>query len=121
LKRAAAESTDGAPVKSASEIMGPGAAFLAAKRREVAGDEVLKRQAGELARWLQQQVSDTVRDSSVRVCPTEGMALAAAHLVERARLDHYRARIAQARQERVDLRFLTSGAWPPYSFCELIS
>ena len=121
LKRAAAESTEGQRVKSAAEMIGPGAAFLAAKRREVAGDEALRKQAGEIARWLEQRLGETVRESSVRVCPTEGMALAAAHLVERARLDQYRARIAGARQERADLRFLTSGAWAPYSFCELSS
>jgi hypothetical protein len=125
LKRAAAESTGGERIKSSPEIlpeiMGPGAAFLAAKRREVAGDEALSKQAGEIARWLQQRLSGTVRESSTRVCPTEGMALAAAHLVERARLDEYRDLIARAREERADLRFLTSGAWPPYSFCELSS
>jgi hypothetical protein len=121
LKRAAVESTEGERIKGAAEIIGPGAAFLAAKRREVAGDEALRKQAGEIARWLELALSETVRESSVRVCPTEGMVLAAAHLVERARLEQYRELIARARQERADLRFLTSGAWPPYSFCELSS
>jgi hypothetical protein len=103
------------------EMTGPGAAFLAAKRREVTGDETLRREAGEIARWLERQLSGTVRESSARICPTRAMALAAAHLVERARLEEYRARLARAREGRAGLRFLTSGPWPPYSFCELSS
>jgi hypothetical protein len=121
LKRAAVELTEGERIKSASEMTGPGAAFLAAKRREIAGSEALRKQGEEIAIWLQQRLGDTVRETSARVCPTEGMALAAAHLVERARLNQYRALIAEAREERDDLRFLMSGEWPPYSFCELIS
>ena len=121
VKRTLTEREGGDAVKGASEIIGPGAAFLAAKRREVAGDEALKKQAGEIARWLEDHLKNIVRESSVRIFPTRGMVIAAAHLVERGRLDEYRARIAQARNERADLRFLTSGAWPPYSFCDLSS
>jgi Gas vesicle synthesis protein GvpL/GvpF len=121
VKRAAPDAAEGNAIASATEIVGPGASFLAAKRREVAGDEALRRRAAEIARWLDRRLSEAVRESSVRVCPTRGMAIAAAHMVERARLDEYRARVAQARQERSDLHFLTSGAWPPYSFCELSS
>ena len=121
VKRSATELGSGEQVGGPTETIGPGAAFLAAKRREVAGDEALKKQAEEIARWLEERLKETVRESSVRVCPTRGMVIAAAHLVARARLDDYRARIAQARNERADLRFLTSGAWPPYSFCELSS
>ena len=97
------------------------AAFLAAKRRDANCHEALRRRAGELARWLEGQLSGTVRESTVRVCPSDGMAIRAAHLIARARLDEYRARIARARAERGDLRFLTSGEWPPYSFCVELS
>ncbi|MFP5261208.1 MAG: GvpL/GvpF family gas vesicle protein [Blastocatellia bacterium] len=103
------------------EMMGPGTAFLAGRRCEVTGDETLRREAGEIARWLERQLSGTLRESSARICPTRAMALAAAHLVERARIEDYRARLARAREGRADLRFLTSGPWPPYSFCELSS
>jgi Gas vesicle synthesis protein GvpL/GvpF len=121
VKRAASAETHSGLARSDSEGLGPGAAFLAAKRREVTCDESLRRQARALARWLEERLSDTVRESTVRVCPTEGMAISAAHLVARARLDEYRARIARARKDRSDLRFLTSGEWPPYSFCKLSS
>jgi len=121
IKLMAVDAAESNPITSATEMVGPGAAFLAAKRREVAGDEALRRQAAQIARWLDERLGETVRESSVRVCPTRGMAVAAAHLVARARLDEYRAQVAQAREERDDLHFLTSGAWPPYSFCELSS
>ena len=121
IKHAALDSAEGNPVTSAAEIVGPGAAFLAAKRREVAGDEALRRRAAEIARWLDERLRETVRESFVRVCPTRAMAIAAAHMVERARLEEYREQVALAREERGDLHFLTSGAWPPYSFCELSS
>jgi Gas vesicle synthesis protein GvpL/GvpF len=121
IKRAAADWSERGPATGATEVAGPGAAFLAAKRREVAGDEALKRRASEIARWLDERLRETVRESSVRVCPTRAMAIAAAHMVERARLDDYREQVAGARRGRGDLHFLTSGAWPPYSFCELSS
>jgi len=115
------ERISGEQISGEPEMIGPGAAFLAAKRREVAGDEALKKQAEEIARWLEERLKESVRESSVRVCPTRGMAIAAAHLVARERLEDYRSRVAQARNERAGLRFLTSGAWAPYSFCELSS
>jgi hypothetical protein len=39
-----------------------------------------------------------------------------AHLVEYAKLDEYRSRIARAREALPALRLLASGPWPPYSF-----
>jgi acid phosphatase family membrane protein YuiD len=120
IRRAAGDLAASAQ-ESEPEMSRPGMAFLAAKRREVTGDEALRRQAGEVARWLRRRLGETVRESSERICPTRAMALAAAHLVERARLEEYRARLAQAREDRAGLRFLTSGPWPPYSFCELSS
>jgi hypothetical protein len=49
------------------------------------------------------------------------MAVAVSHLVERAKLVQYNERLANARKERGELRFLTSGAWPPYNFCNIDS
>ena len=112
------EDTTG-PGASAMETTGPGAAFLAAKRREILGDEMLKKRAAELAAWLNEYLGDVVRESVVRVCPTEALVIAAAYLIERAQLEKYREHLKHARDERCDLRFLTSGPWPPYSFSDL--
>ncbi|HEY0080981.1 MAG TPA: GvpL/GvpF family gas vesicle protein [Pyrinomonadaceae bacterium] len=98
---------------------GRGAAYLAAKRREMLGRAALKEQAEEIASWLAAALGDALRESRVRVNGEDALAVRAAHLVERARLEDYRERLRRARAEREPvLRFLTSGAWPPYSFSD---
>lgn len=105
--------------------MGNGARFLMAKRREIIGEQLLNRRAEEISGWVAEKVgSDLVRDRRVCVRPNEAIVVRAAYLVERSRLKEYRQRIAAARAERegqAGLRFLTSGAWPPYSFSDLKS
>lgn len=97
---------------------GGGTAFLLAKRREMLGDDDLRRRAEELSAWLDARASDLARSSRARVSPSESLVVRAAHLVERALLAEYRERLRGLRTERPDLRFLTSGPWPPYSFSE---
>ncbi|HXG95254.1 MAG TPA: GvpL/GvpF family gas vesicle protein [Blastocatellia bacterium] len=101
------------------EKPGPGAAFLLAKRREIAIDEARAAEAEEIAAWLAESVGDAARETIIQVRPRGSIIVDAAHLVERARLTDYRERIARARNERGELRLLASGAWPPYSFCDL--
>ena len=60
-----------------------------------------------------------VRDEHVTVRPSERLLLAAAHLVERVNIQKYRARVAEARQNRPELHFLVSGPWPPYTFANI--
>lgn len=111
---------DEARETSAGEVLfaaaGRGTAFLAAKRREILGAQSLRERADDLAAWLGECLGDVVREAEVSLRPTESLVLSAAHLVERARLKEYRASLGRARRERGDLHFLTSGAWPPYSF-----
>lgn len=96
-----------------------GAAFLAEKRREILGDETRAAEANEIAAWLRQSVSGLTRDEQVTLRPSERLVLAAAHLVERAKLKQYREKTAEARQNRPELHFLFSGPWPPYSFVNI--
>ena len=103
------------------EAAGPGLAFLLAKQREIAGERELKDRAEEIARWLDRGVAGLVRESVVSARPAGRIAVSAAFLVERGRLVEYRGRVSQLGRERNDLRFLTSGAWPPYSFTHLDS
>lgn len=100
---------------------GPGRAFLLARQRALAGDETLKRRAEEIALWLDERLSDVAREAVLSVQPTEALVVRASYLVERSRIDLYRERIKRVREERADLNFLTSGAWPPYSFTTLHS
>ena len=121
IRHAGVEMAERLRHKNGDEAMGPGASFLQSKRREIIGDKALKARAEELAAWLGERLDDTVRESVARVLPSPAMAVAVSHLVERARLDQYNERLASAREERGELRFLTSGVWPPYSFCNLDS
>jgi hypothetical protein len=98
---------------------GSGTAFLLAKRREILGDESSKLRAEELAAWLDQAVSGFVRETAVRLRPSEALAVRAAHLVERGRVAEYKERVHALGDERPALQFLTSGPWPPYSFSEI--
>jgi Gas vesicle synthesis protein GvpL/GvpF len=109
----------GGDASSGSARVGRGTAFLLAKRREVLGDEARRRDAEEVAAWLASRVSEPVRESSARVRSEEAIFVRASHLVERARLEEYRARVRELTAERTDLHFLASGPWPPYSFSDI--
>lgn len=115
----AVESAPRIGATEASARVGRGTAFLLAKRREVLGDEARRRGAEEVAAWLASRVSGLVRESSARVRPSEALFVRASHLVERARLEEYRARVRELTAERADLHFLASGPWPPYSFSDI--
>lgn len=98
---------------------GTGTAFLAAKQRELAGEAALKERAEEIRARLAAAVAGAVRDERVLVNSSHALVVRAAHLVERGRLDEYRKRLRALREEQPDRwRFMTSGAWPPYSFSE---
>jgi hypothetical protein len=103
----------------AGEGIGRGAMFLAVKQRELAEGKMIEGRAREIANWLAEHLVGVVNDSFVRVRPTAGLAVKVAHLVERRGLDEYREQLKRAREERPELLFLTSGPWPPYSFCDL--
>lgn len=110
------------PPLTVANQAGRGTAFLLAKRREILGDDEARARAEETAALLAARVGEVVRDSRVRVLPSRALLVRAAHLVERARLEEYRARVRALEAERAGgLSFLTSGAWPPYSFSEIRS
>ncbi|HKG59389.1 MAG TPA: GvpL/GvpF family gas vesicle protein [Pyrinomonadaceae bacterium] len=98
---------------------GAGATFLEKKRREILGDELRASRSSEISAWLHDEISGLTRDEQVTVRPTEKLLLAAAHLVERVNIQTYRARLAETRESRSELHFLTSGPWPPYSFANI--
>lgn len=102
-----------------AEEAGVGTNFLAAKRRQILGDERKAAEAVELSKWLDAVVTGLTRDEMVTLRPSEKLALAAAHLVERSKIEQYRGNLAAARENRPELRFLVSGPWPPYSFANI--
>lgn len=98
-----------------------GTAYLKMKRRAFVGDELRQKRAEELASWLAARLVSVVRESEVSVRSEGTLFVKAAFLVERVRLEEYRARLRKAERERPEIHFLTSGPWPPYSFCDISS
>jgi hypothetical protein len=98
---------------------GRGTAFLLKKRREMLGEEGARRRAEGVAAWLASGVGELARETAERLSPSEAIFVRAAHLVERARAEEYRARLRALAAARKDLRLLTSGPWPPYSFGDI--
>ena len=98
---------------------GAGASFLEQKRREILGSERSAAEVVTISTWLHETVSDVTRDEQVTLRPSQKLVLAAAHLVERAKIAEYRQKVAEARQNRPDLHFLLSGPWPPYTFANI--
>ncbi len=97
----------------------PGTAFLTEKRREILGGEARAAEAKRIAEWLRAQVEPVAKQTQIQTTPTGKMLVAAAHLIERERVDEFRARVTEARHQRPDLHFLLSGPWAPYSFANM--
>lgn len=98
---------------------GIGTIFLAEKRRQIVGNEHRAAEAAKLSAWLHEQLSGLIRDERVTLRPAERLVVSAAHLVERGKITRYRKELAEARQNRPELHFLSSGPWPPYSFANI--
>jgi hypothetical protein len=97
----------------------PGTAFLSEKRRELLGDEARTAEAKRVAEWLKIQITMVARETQIKTSPTKKLLVAAAHLVERNRIDEFRKQVTEAREQRRDLHFLVSGPWAPYSFANM--
>ena len=105
--------------EEATAAVGRGTAFLLKKRREVLGEESARLRAEELAAWLAAGLAGLALESAARVSPSEAIVVRAAHLVERGRVLYSATRLRELGASRPDLRLLTSGPWPPYSFSDL--
>jgi hypothetical protein len=102
------------------QATGPGTAFLKEKQRELVGDEQAAAQRAELSRLLHKELGSLIKDESMGLRPSEGVVLAAVfHLVESAKIQQYREKMAEVFQQRPDLEFRVSGPWPPYSFANI--
>lgn len=99
--------------------LGEGAAYLASRRLEILGDELLKERAEEITAWLTEHIGALAKDRKMDVRPAASLVVRAAFLVRRESLSDYQKRVEAARRARADLRFLTSGPWPPYSFSNI--
>ena len=101
-------------------LRGPGTAFLLEKRREILRDDAGAAQKLELSTWLREKLGDLVKEEKISITPSETLILARAdHLISRADVQEYRAKMAKAVEERPETRFMVSGPWPPYSFANI--
>jgi hypothetical protein len=111
--------TDEKKPGSITDDLGPGAAFLLQKQREILGGERRAEKAREVSVWLSSELEGLVRQEELSLCPTEKLIVAAAHLVDREEITKYRERLANVRKTRPELHFLVSGPWPPYTFSNI--
>ena len=105
--------------KTHASEQGAGTMFLAEKRQQILGDERRAAEASKISTWLHEMLSELVGDEQVTLRPTERLVVSAAHLIERGKIAQYREKLAEMRQNRPDLHFLSSGPWPPYSFANI--
>ena len=98
---------------------GVGTAFLTQKRRQIMGDEHRAAEAAKISTWVHENLGAVIRNEQVTLRPAERLVLSAAHLVERGKILPYREAVAEMRQKRGELHFLSSGPWPPYSFANI--
>jgi hypothetical protein len=74
--------------------------------------------AGELQRRIEHALAPLARDSRFSRPRYAAGTVASAHLVERERLEEFRARAAALAEELDSAALSCTGPWPPYSFAE---
>jgi hypothetical protein len=86
-----------------------GRAYLMARREAHHRSE---RAAGE----VHEPLAALARDARLRAPAPPPAILAAAYLVDRPKVDAFKARVVALAAERDDLSIVGTGPWPPYSF-----
>lgn len=107
-----------APARDVRRRPESGRAYLEALARSAGLDRERQARAEALAAELRARLGDVIAHDRVEPLPSAHGLASIAHLVHRDRVDEYTTLIDAARAELSELRFLTSGPWPPYSFAE---
>ena len=87
----------------------PGTAYLAVRLER-------DRRAKALADRIDGPLRGLARASERRLKPGQGTLLRSAYLVDRERLDAFRARVEELDDEIGEAEIVCTGPWPPYSF-----
>lgn len=95
-----------------------GRAYLESLARREAKTRVARQRGEAVAEELRQRLDGLIRDQRVRPLGTAEGLVAIAHLVDRHDIGNYTARVRAFSERHADLRFLTSGPWPPYGFAD---
>lgn len=94
-----------------------GRAYLEGLARREAEAEAARQRGARVAAELRAFLGDLVRDQRVRPGGPESL-VAIAHLVARHDTGTYSARVRTFSERQPELRWVTSGPWPPYGFTE---
>lgn len=94
-----------------------GKAYLESLAQREEGLEKSRVRGAEIAAELRAFLGPLVRDHHVRPGGSDGI-VAISHLVARHDTGAYSSRVHTFTDRRSDLRFVTSGPWPPYGFAD---
>lgn len=116
--RPGVDPSDPAPASTAPPAdRSSGKAYLESLAQREEGMERTRVRGAEIAGELKLFLGPLVRDHHVRPGGGEGI-VAISHLVARHDTGAYSDRVHTFTERRSDLRFVTSGPWPPYGFAD---
>lgn len=95
-----------------------GRQYMAALAERSRTDRVLRRRGEEVAARLEAALGPIVRRARTDPLESNHGLVSTAYLVGRHDFGRFHARMRTFRAQSPELRFLTSGPWPPYSFVE---
>ena len=113
--RAAIEPLPGAERESTPAGSGPGTAYMLRRLGQA-------RRGAEVAARIHEPLAMLARESRHRLgngAPAGGSRrpqLSASYLVDRGRVDRFRARVEELEDEVAEASIVCTGPWPPYSF-----
>lgn len=121
LRRVAGAMEMGVRVVETAVPAGPpdrstGRAYLESLARREAATSAARERGEAVAEEVRRWLGELVRDERVRPLGTAEGLVVIAHLVDRHDIGNYTARVRGLSERHRDLRFLTSGPWPPYGF-----
>ena len=93
-----------------------GRQYMAALRELYQARESVEPVYAELRRRIHEHFGPFVRAEHFENAAALQSGVAVVHLVERSQFDAYHAAVRELRREFEELRFLSSGPWPPYTF-----
>ena len=93
-----------------------GTAYMNALRESAAAAQDKKAEADAVRMQISTVVGNLVREEHVEEARTPHGLVTVSHLVARENFEAYKQRVLELREQFVQLRFLLSGPWAPYSF-----
>ena len=98
-----------APQSASAGNAGPGTTYMLARLEE-------ERRGAKAAARIHEPLAAIARETTRRPSSASGGMLSAAYLVDRERVDSFRARVEELGEEIDGAAVVCTGPWPPYSF-----